>query len=104
MSISGGVPAVTYSKSLIAFFGVVSVLGAIPATAQTPRTDCVTREGNSGTWRTGRDGKWERCEPAALGRPAQTGMGVHTALLVGGVAAAVGLAIALSHGKHSASP
>lgn len=98
-------------KFLVASAGVVAMLGVNPAFAQSPQNaqsldnECVSRDGQSGTWRTNPAGKWVRCKP--VGRPAAAGRGVNTALAVGGLAVAVGLAAGLGSGKgsgRSASP
>ena len=88
---------------VIGLSGAASLLSANPAFAAAPETACMARDGHSGTWHTGTDGKWLRCRP--VGAPAATGGGLSTALKVAAPAALAGLVIALASGhRRTASP
>ena len=92
-----------FAKLIVGLAGAASLLGAVPVFAATPETECTAREGHSGTWHTGADGKWLRCRP--VGAPAATGGGLSTALKVAAPAALAGLVIALASGhRRTASP
>lgn len=72
-------------KIMIVSAALACVLGQTPAFAQASQSDCVARDGQSGTWRKNPQDKWVRCKPS------NAGSGVNTALVVGGVVAAIAI-------------